>query len=100
VVKSLGLKYLTVFQLGSKPIVFHSEFHEIMPRGKDELPIIVGRGYPDQDKFSSMCKDPGSEMRSDPAIAECLGQPVCTFYTVWFRDGFVLISGGFAPVSR
>ena len=29
-----GLKYFMVFQLGSKPIVFHLEFHEIKLRGK------------------------------------------------------------------
>ena len=29
-----GLKYFMVFQLGSKPIVFHLEFHEIKLWGK------------------------------------------------------------------
>ena len=31
-----GLKYFMVFQLGSKPIVFHLEFHEIKLRGKSQ----------------------------------------------------------------
>ena len=31
-----GLKYFMVFQLGSKPIVFHLEFHEIKLRGKPD----------------------------------------------------------------
>ena len=30
-----GLKYFMVFQLGSKPIVFHLEFHEIKLRGNE-----------------------------------------------------------------
>ena len=29
-----SLKYFILFQLGSKPIVFHFEFHEIKFRGK------------------------------------------------------------------
>ena len=35
-----GLKYFMVFQLGSKPIVFHLEFHEIKLRGKAQPKVL------------------------------------------------------------
>ena len=40
-----GLKYFMIFQLESKPIVFHFVFHEIEVRAKRSSLLSTPRGY-------------------------------------------------------